>query len=185
MKTLQYGSLDLPESAIAIGAFDGVHKGHQEVIKTAVDKAKSSNIASVVYTFDPPPRNFFQGVQILTAIDEKVERIEKLGVDYVVVARFDEWYSNRPPNEFIRELKRLHPKEIIIGADFRFGKKREGDVALLKNYFPVHVSDPVYCKSGKLISSTRIRQLLSEGDFQQSYTLLGWERDEIKGSILL
>ncbi|MEH7417053.1 FAD synthetase [Neobacillus drentensis] len=174
MRTLRNGRLDLPESVIAIGAFDGVHKGHQEVIKTAVEKAKSSKAASVVYTFDPPPRNFFQGVQILTTIEEKVERIERMGVDYVIVARFNEWFSNRRPNEFIHELKRLHPNEIMIGADFRFGKNREGNVALLKKYFPIHVTAPVCCKSGELISSTRIRQLLSEGDFQTSYALLGW-----------
>lgn len=175
MKTLSNGILELPESVIAIGAFDGVHKGHQEVIRMAVEKAKASNITSVVYTFDPPPRNFFQGVQILTPIQEKVKRIEKLGVDYVVAASFDEWFATRPPNDFICELTKLNPMEIIIGADFRFGKNREGDVALLKKYFPIHVTSPVYCKSGKLISSTRIRQLLSEGDFQQSYALLGWQ----------
>ncbi|MDQ0201437.1 riboflavin kinase/FMN adenylyltransferase [Neobacillus ginsengisoli] len=159
---------------IAIGAFDGVHKGHQAVIKQAVEKSRICQVPSVIYTFDPPPRHFFRGVQILTPIQEKVNRIAKLDVDYVIIASFTEWYATRPPEDFICELSKLNPVEVNVGSDFHFGKNREGDVNLLEQYFPINMMPPVYCKSGKLISSTRIRQLISEGDFQQSYSLLGW-----------
>lgn len=175
MKTLKDGVLTLEGSVMAIGAFDGVHKGHQAVIKQAVEKSLVHQVPSVVYTFDPPPRHFFKGAQILTPIQEKVSRIHKLGVDYVIVASFDEWYATRPPEDFICELSKLNPAEVSVGSDFCFGKRREGDVELLKKYFQINVSLPVYCNSGELISSSRIRQLISEGDFQQSYSLLGWQ----------
>ncbi|MBT2737186.1 FAD synthetase family protein [Bacillus sp. ISL-7] len=173
MQTLKDGVLTLSGSVIAIGAFDGVHKGHQAVIKQAVEKSRVYQVPSVVYTFDPPPRNFFKGVQILSPIQEKVSRIAKLGVDYIIVASFDEWYATRPPEDFICELSKLNPVEISVGSDFHFGKNRAGDVNLLEKYFHINITSPVYCKGGKLISSTRIRQLIAEGDFQQSYSLLG------------
>lgn len=173
MQTLKDGVLTLTGSVIAIGAFDGVHKGHQAVIKQAVEKSRTFQVPSVVYTFDPPPRNFFKGVQILTPIQEKLSRIEMLGVDYVIVASFDEWYATRPPEDFICELSKLNPAEVTVGSDFHFGKNRTGDVNLLEKYFRINITPPVYCKGGKLISSTRIRQLISEGDFQQSTSLLG------------
>lgn len=176
IEILKDGELTLEGSVIAIGAFDGVHKGHQAVIKQAVEKSQVFQVPSVVYTFDPPPRHFFKGVQILTPIQEKVRRIEKLGVDYVVVASFDKWYATRPPSDFIDELAMLNPIEISVGSDFHFGKNREGNVKRLEMHFPISVSPPVYCNGGKLISSTRIRQLISEGDIQQSYSLLGWKQ---------
>jgi riboflavin kinase/FMN adenylyltransferase len=174
MQTLKDGALTLKGSVIAIGAFDGVHKGHQAVIRQAVEKSLVHQVPSVVYTFDPPPRHFFKGAQILTPIQEKISRIYKLGVDYVVVASFDEWYATRPPKDFIYELSKLNPVEVSIGSDFRFGKSREGNVELLKRYFQINETLPVYCNGGELISSSRIRQLISEGDIQQSYSLLGW-----------
>jgi riboflavin kinase/FMN adenylyltransferase len=173
MQTLKDGVLKLEGSVIAIGAFDGVHKGHQAVITQAVEKSRFNQVPSIVYTFDPPPRNYFKGVQILTTIQEKVSRIAKLGVDYIIVASFDEWYATRPPEDFISELSKLNPLEITVGADFHFGKNRDGDVHLLEKYFHINITPPVYCKGGELISSTRIRQLISDGDFRQSYTLLG------------
>ena len=145
------------------------------MIKQAVKKSRISHVPSVVYTFDPPPRHFFKGVQTLTPIEEKLSRISMLGVDFVVVASFDEWYATRPPEDFICELSKLNPIEITVGSDFHFGKDRKGDVSLLQKYFSINVASPVYCNSGKLISSTRIRQLISDGDFQQSYSLLGWQ----------
>ncbi|USK36580.1 FAD synthetase family protein (plasmid) [Bacillus sp. F19] len=174
MQTIREGALELRGSVIAIGAFDGVHKGHQSVIREAVEKGEALRIPSVVYTFDPPPRHFFQGAVVLTPIEEKLKRIEKLGINYAVVASFDEWYSTRLPLEFIYELNKLKPMEIYVGSNFRFGKNREGDVTLLENHFPVNVTSPVYCNSGKLISSTRIRKLISDGDYKESCSLLGW-----------
>ncbi|KRF67322.1 FAD synthetase [Bacillus sp. Soil768D1] len=160
-------------SVIAIGAFDGVHQGHQAVIKEAVNRAKILGVPSLVYTFDPPPRSYFQGVSILTTVKEKLVLLEELGVDHVVIARFDEFYTMRRPSDFIEDLKRFNPLEIIVGNDFRFGGNREGNIQLLEQNFQVRVKRPICCSKGQVISSTRIRQLISQGDFQQSFSLLG------------
>ncbi|MGG0240272.1 FAD synthetase [Bacillus rhizoplanae] len=166
--------LRLPGSVIAIGAFDGVHQGHQAVIREAVKKARILGVPSVVYTFDPPPRHCFQGARILTPVPKKLVRLEQLGIDHVIIARFDELYASRHPLDFIKNLMNLNPLEIMVGEDFRFGKNREGDINLLARHFCVQIAQPVCCSDGILISSTRIRQLISKGDIKQSYSLLGW-----------
>ncbi len=169
-----YSSLELPRSIVAIGAFDGVHRGHQTVIRQAVQRGRKLKIPSVVFTFDPPPRVFFQGARILTTVDEKLAKIAKLGAKHTVVHRFDEVYASRSAYEFIDCLAKLNPAEIMIGGDFRFGKDRLGDVSLLEKYFKVSVTKPVCCSQGSVISSSRIRQLISEGETHLSNALLGW-----------
>lgn len=164
----------MPRSVIAIGAFDGVHQGHQAVIRLLVERSRSLGVPSVVYTFDPPPRFYFQGAHVLTTLPEKIERLASLGPDHAVIARFDESYTRRRAADFLAEIEGLGPEEMLVGNDFRFGRNREGDVELLAQFFPVCLVEPVYCEDGKMISSTRIRQLLSQGDTQQSVALLGW-----------
>lgn len=167
-------SLTLPSSIIAIGAFDGVHQGHQAIIKQVVKRSKAHNVPSLVYTFDPPPRVFFQGAKMLTPIDEKLAKLEKLGIDHVMVASFNELYAKRTAGHFITLLSKLNPLEIIVGEDFRFGKNRAGDLSLLERYFKVAIAQPVCCSKGTRISSSRIRQLIASGDKNLSNTLLGW-----------
>nr|WP_174614616.1 FAD synthetase [Virgibacillus ihumii] len=173
MEIYKAEKLNLSESIIAIGAFDGVHRGHQAVIQEAVRESKKRRIPSVVYTFDPPPRTYFQGAYILTSIEEKIQKFKKLGVDYVIVAQFNESYIKRTPNSFINELKHLSPKNIRVGEDFRFGKNRKGDVALLKNHFFVQTVSEVCCNQGLRISSTRIRNMVFEGDLKKTESLMG------------
>jgi riboflavin kinase/FMN adenylyltransferase len=165
---------ELTKSIVSIGAFDGVHKGHQAVIKKAVEKAKKLKITNVVYTFDPPPRSYFQGAQVLTSIDEKVKRLQNLGVEHIVVIRFDESYVTKRASHFVKELQRLCPVEIYIGQDFRFGKNREGDIELLREHFNISIVEDVCCEEGKRISSTRIRNHVCQGELQKSSSLLGW-----------
>lgn len=165
---------ELTKSIISIGAFDGVHKGHQTVIRNAVEKSKELQITNVVYTFDPPPRAYFQGAQVLTSIDEKLNRFEELGVEHVIVIRFDESYVKRTASHFIQELQRLCPAKIYVGEDFRFGKNRVGSIELLKKYFDVSIVEEICCEDGERISSTRIRNHLFQGELQRSHSLLGW-----------
>ncbi|RST77380.1 FAD synthetase [Siminovitchia acidinfaciens] len=174
MRVHQTESLTLAGSVAAIGAFDGVHRGHQTVIREMVRKSRSEGVPSVVYTFNPPPRAYFQGAQTLTNPDEKVQLLKDLGVDYVVMAKFDEAYLQRTPNNFIKELSMINPKSVIVGDDFRFGNKRAGDVALLRRHFPVRLMNPVCCAEGERISSTRIRELILQGKQEQALPLLGW-----------
>lgn len=169
--------LKLPASIIAIGAFDGVHKGHQELILSARLQAEKLQVPFVLYTFDPPPKVYFQKVRLLTSLPEKLERLSRLGVQHVIVAPFDTHYALRKAEEFYEELQALNPKGIWVGSDFRFGINRSGNVDLLRERFPVHLLEPVRCGSGEVISSSRIRQLFNEAN-----TLLGWNTDRINES---
>lgn len=174
MRVHETESLTLSGSVVAIGAFDGVHRGHQTVIREMVRKSRSEGVPSVVYTFFPPPRAYFQGAQILTNPDEKVRRLRELGVDHVVLATFDEGYLKRTAKDFIAELATMNPKSVIVGEDFRFGNKRAGNVSLLREHFLVQSLHPICCVDGERISSTRIRKLIMQGKREQALPLLGW-----------
>jgi FAD synthase len=110
--------LRLPGSIVVIGAFDGVHLGHQKVIRGAVGASGSLAVPAVVYTFDPPPKAVFSGAKVLTDIDEKLRRLSLLAPDYAIVASFDRDYATRPAEDFISELMLLNPIEVWVGADF-------------------------------------------------------------------
>jgi len=157
----------------AIGAFDGVHRGHQPVILQAVSAARTFGIPVVVYTFDPPPKAVFAGATVLTSIEEKLRRVAALGVDHALIARFDRAYASPPPGIFIEELGALNPVEVRVGGDFRFGRHRAGDVAMLGRHFDIKVTESVCCASGEVISSSRIRDLLARGDTSTAAKLLG------------
>ena len=165
--------LRLPGSVVAIGAFDGVHRGHQRLLRSAVIRAARLVVPSIAYTFDPPPKAYFGGATLLSTLEEKLERLEGLGLDHAVVARFDESYAARSAESFLQELSELNPRESWVGHDFRFGKGQRGDVQLLGRRFRTRLLDPIQCQSGEVISSTRIRSLLAAGDPGCAENLLG------------
>ncbi|MEH6755924.1 MAG: FAD synthetase family protein [Parasphingorhabdus sp.] len=168
LRSFAANQLKLDASVVAIGAFDGVHRGHQKLIGSAVASARQKSCPSVVYTFDTPPKAFFAGVRVLTSAEEKLRKIELLGVSRAVVAKFDHKFASRSAEEFMEELARLNPCEIWVGADFRFGFQSIGDVALLSTRFNVQILDAVCCERGEVISSTRIRQLLGRDPWAAS-----------------
>jgi riboflavin kinase / FMN adenylyltransferase len=145
---------------VAIGAFDGVHRGHQKVIGSAVTSARQQGCPSVVYTFDTPPKAFFSGARVITPVEEKVRKIAELDATCSVVATFDRAFAARSAADFLAELALLNPREIWVGADFRFGAMSAGDVSLLATRFTVKVVNAVCCDNGEVISSSRIRDLL-------------------------
>ncbi|TMW70605.1 FAD synthetase [Alteribacter natronophilus] len=159
---------------MAIGAFDGVHRGHQELIGKMVRSSRKHRIPSAVFTFDPPPKAFFRSVKVISPLEEKIRRIQSLGVDYVIVARFCEDYISRSAAQFLCDLSVFNPKEVHVGRDFRFGRNREGDVAMLNRQFSVCECRTIFCSRGTTISSTRIRGLLEAGKNQEAVSLLGW-----------
>ncbi|QKD06220.1 FAD synthetase [Mesorhizobium loti R88b] len=173
MKCHVAGALRLPRSVIAIGTFDGVHRGHQKVLGNAVNAARRLNCPAVVYTFDLPPKALFKGTSVLTAPDEKVRRLAALGLDHCILAKFDRTYASRTAEAFLSELAALNPAEIWVGEDFRFGADRKGDVATLAAHFPVRLTNAVRCHDGDVISSTRIRTLMEEGDTLAAEILVG------------
>jgi len=175
MRVHDTGALCLPDSIVALGAFDGVHIGHQKVISGAVSASRSLDVPAVVYTFDPPPKALFQSARILTDIDEKLRRLTWLGPEHAVVASFDSDYASRPAEDFLREIALLNPTELWVGSDFRFGAQRRGNIELLARRFTVRLAETVRCCQGEVISSTRIRNLIASGDEMGARQLLGWD----------
>jgi riboflavin kinase / FMN adenylyltransferase len=167
------GGLRLDASVVTIGAFDGVHRGHQALICAAIAKADSLGTPSVAVTFDPPPKAHFAGAAILTAIDEKLRRLAMLGVDHAVVIPFGAAYAAQEPSRFLADLFRLGPETILVGADFRFGARRAGNLELLARYFDVEIFPQALCSRGESISSSRIRALLARGELGAAEGLLG------------
>jgi riboflavin kinase / FMN adenylyltransferase len=166
--------ISLSGSVLTIGSFDGVHRGHQSLLSHVVGNARCLGLASVVYTFDIPPKSFFTNVTPLTSVDEKVRRMFHFAPDHIIIAKFDAAYAARPALAFLEELARLNPEEVWVGEDFRFGCNRSGDVALLRRYFDVRIMPNVTCPEGTRISSTRLRALVAAGKNDEARQMHGW-----------
>jgi riboflavin kinase/FMN adenylyltransferase len=182
-----YRSLDqLPEfkhAVVTIGTFDGVHEGHQAIIRSIVAEAKKFGGDSVIITFHPHPRNVIrpeQQLYCLSTIHEKLELLEALGVDHVVVVPFSREFSEMEATAYVEDflIRRFHPRVIVIGYDHRFGRDRKGDIHLLKEIAQRHgiQVDEIGAKEIQdiAISSTRIRQNLAQGHVDVAHTLLGY-----------
>jgi len=165
---------NLTSCILVIGTFDGVHKGHQYLISEARKKAKKQNVPLVVYTFSIPPKVYFQKTIQLCSLEEKINRLKKLGVDQIVVAHFNETYMKKTKDEFIEEIKKLQPLTIYIGSNFRFGAGRKGEILDLQRVFDVNVSEIQVSADGEAISSSRIRNLINFKQFIMAENLLGW-----------
>jgi len=168
------GGLWLQASVVTLGAFDGVHRGHQALVGAAVRRARELGVPAVAWTFDPPPRAHFGGARILTPLGEKLARLSALGLDHLVVVPFDAAYARRDARAFLRELATVAPLEVWVGPDFRFGRGRAGSVATLARCWPVRQMEPIRCPRGERISSSRIRRLLEAGREAEARELLGW-----------
>jgi riboflavin kinase/FMN adenylyltransferase len=173
-------NLDRP-AHVTIGAFDGLHRGHQALIGALVAEAHAAGRAAVVITFFPHPSVVLRGRRpsfYLSTQEEKVEQLERLGVDAVVTHPFSREVANVPAAEFVERLVRYaRLKQLWAGADFALGHNREGDVNYLRAAgerlgFTVKVMEPVLI-DGEVISSTRIRQTLRDGAVEQAARYLG------------
>ena len=169
---------------VAIGIFDGVHLGHRAVIEAAVQSARHSGGVSVVLTFSPAPeRRCFSPenpTRMILDLPAKVERLGSLGVDAVVVQPFTRDFAAISAEEFLPYLKRhLHRLAgVYVGENFRFGRGRRGDVAMLvaegRRHGITVFSAPRVNLDGEPISSTRIRELIKKGDMKGAAALLGY-----------
>lgn len=173
MECLPNNQLELRHSVVTIGAFDGIHKGHQALIRQAKTQAAYYGVPLVVYTFDPPPKVYFQNQPMLMSLPEKKMFLEELGVSYTVFASFNEAYASRSVQDFIDELRHVNPKEIWVGPGFHFGKGKSGSIEDLAKYFTAFEHPIVTCSAGKVISSTRIRKLFQDEKIEQAYDLIG------------
>lgn len=161
------------DTVIAIGSFDGVHLGHQALIAQLKAKARQHRVPSVVYTFDPPTRVLTQGVEYLSTLPEKLELLARYGVDETVAVPFTAEFASRPKEEFLRDLRDLRPRAIVVGEDFHFGRGRTGGAEDLWEVAPEVMTLAMHQLGGDDIKSTRIRELLKEGDVEASERLLG------------
>jgi len=173
MRTFGNNQLKLGQSVVTIGAFDGIHRGHQALIKKAKSQADLYGVPLVVYTFDPPPKVYFQNQSMLTSLAEKKRFLKALGVSYTVFASFDKEYASRSVQDFIDELSDVNPREVWVGPGFNFGKGKSGTIENLDNAFNAYQHPVVTCPKGEVISSTRIRKLFQHKEAEQAYYLLG------------
>jgi riboflavin kinase/FMN adenylyltransferase len=167
---------------LAIGVFDGVHLGHQQIIRQTVTDARQHDAVALVVTFDRHPSAIVAPDRVPPQIfsrSQKLRAIEALGVDALLEIPFNHAFSQKTGEDFIRELARDLGKihSICVGADFVFGRKRSGNVALLKTLgaelnFQVHGHGAV-ALDGELVSSTRIREAIRTGDLDAASQMLG------------
>lgn len=167
---------------LAIGVFDGVHLGHQQIIRQTIDDARQQSGLALVVTFDQHPNTIVAPDRVpplIYSAPQKLRAIESLGTDALLTIHFDETFSRQTGEQFIRQLVRdlgrIH--SICVGADFVFGHQRSGNVPLLKQLgaeigFQVHGLAAV-ALDGQTVSSTRIRETIRAGDFDAVGQMLG------------
>ena len=182
---------DLPDSArggvVAIGNFDGLHRGHRGVLGEAQARARKLGVPCNVMTFEPHPRRLFKPDQPpfrLSALRTKLRLMEALGIDNVFVLQFDWAFAKISAEAFVTDLlvRDLAAAHVVIGRGFRFGHKRQGDADLLARLgdghgFGVSALDAVLDEHGQTISSSRVRECLRTGEVREAQRLLGrpWE----------
>ena len=167
---------------LTIGNFDGVHLGHQAILELVISRAQALGGESVLYTFEPHPRRVLQsesGLRMLETFDQKAEALEALGVDAVIAEPFDLAFSKISPEHFIQHYihEGIRPVEVYVGYDFHFGRDREGSMRLLAERGP-HLGFsvtvvPEVSVEGQDVNSTRIRELLGNGEVEAAAGLLG------------
>ena len=168
---------------VTIGTFDGVHIGHQKIIKRLVDIAHKKHLNSVVLTFFPHPRMVLQNnndIKLLNTIEERETILSDLGLDYLVVKTFTKKFANLSAEEFVKNIlvDKLNAKHIIIGYDHRFGKGRSANIDDLKSFgkqYDFEVEEiSVQDIEDVSVSSTKIRNALNDGDILTANTYLGY-----------
>jgi len=170
-------------AVITIGTFDGVHLGHQQIIKQLKEEALRIDGETVIITFHPHPRAVVASgkpTYLLTTLNEKIILLREFGVDHVVVVPFDENFSNQTPEAYVQHFlyEKFKPHTLIIGYDHRFGKNRKGDYHLLeemgKELGFVVKEIPEQVINAVTVSSTRIREALLKSDVQAANSYLGY-----------
>ncbi|GBL20128.1 riboflavin biosynthesis protein RibF [Acidimicrobiaceae bacterium] len=182
-------------SVVTIGAYDGVHRGHQAVIEQVRQQAQIFDARSVVVTFDRHPASIVRPESaplLLTDLDQKLELLANTGIDATCIVKFDEASSREEPSDFVRRVlvDGLSAKRIIIGEDFHFGHKRGGNVAMLRELGPKFDFDvsPIELISrgdgvDEPVSSTAIRRALAGGQVELATQLLG-HNFEVRGVVV-
>jgi len=170
------------KTVLTIGTFDGLHLGHQKILKTVCAEAKQRGLVSVLLTFHPHPRRVLfpdEPLGLIQTQEEKLTRLKAMGLDHLVVLNFNEAFAQQTAAKFVEEIliKGLNAQSVIIGYDHQFGHDRQGNLAFLRNYeaagafevkeIPVEQIDAVY------ISSSKIRKAIEQGQIATANAYLG------------
>ena len=168
-------------TVVTIGTFDGVHAGHQKIIKRLVDSARANNLESVILTFFPHPRMVLQkesGIKLINSIEERTNILKQTGVDHLVIHPFTMQFSRITAREFVKEIlvEKLKAKKVIIGYDHRFGRNRTANINDLKKFgqeFDFEVEEITRQDIEEVaVSSTKIRTALEEGRVEKANNYL-------------
>lgn len=168
-------------TVVTIGTFDGVHAGHQKIIKRLVDSARANNLESVILTFFPHPRMVLQkesGIKLINTIEERTDILEQSGIDHLVIHPFTMQFSRLTAREFVKEIlvEKLRAKKVIIGYDHRFGRNRTANINDLKKFgeeFDFEVEEITRQDIEEVaVSSTKIRTALEEGRVEKANNYL-------------
>lgn len=181
-------------SAVTIGAYDGVHLGHRQVIEQVCRHAADAGLRSVVVTFDKNPAAVVHPSSApprLTDLDQRLELLAETGVDQILVLRFDAERAKEKAEDFVNEVlvRQLAARVVVVGDDFHFGHERRGNVELLRkmgaeagfSVDPVHLASDA--RGHEVVSSTRIRALIAKGELGEAAALLG-RPHEVRGIVI-
>ena len=180
MRILRRAAADR-DTAIAVGSFDGVHRGHAAIFERLAASAHGAGLAAAILTFEPLPREFFAPAEApprLTTLGEKLALVAARGIDCAIVERFDRGFARLTAEEFAARLaRRYRARRVLVGPDFRYGARRQGDGASLAAAgrslgFAVEILAPVTL-DGERVSSTRVREALAAADLAHAARLLG------------
>lgn len=173
------------KAVVTIGTFDGVHTGHKSILEQLKREAARIGGETVIITFHPHPRKVIvsgqPGIKLINTIDEKIELLDKNGIDHLVVVPFNDEFAKQTPEDYIQQflVEKFHPHTVIIGYDHRFGKDRKGDYKLLEDYsqrlgFNL-MEIPAHVINDNTVSSTLIREAVLQGNTDVANTLLGYD----------
>jgi len=172
-------------AVVTIGTFDGVHEGHQQIIRKLKEEAEAVNGETVIITFHPHPRKVVSstilGIRLINTLEERIELLEKAGIHHLVVVPFTEAFAHQEAEAYIHNflVGKFQPHTVIIGYDHRFGRERQGDYLLLEKKAPEYgfrlKEIPRHVLNEIAISSTRIREAIIHHQFDTANSLLGYE----------
>lgn len=172
-------------AVITIGTFDGVHLGHKKIIDHLKAEAAHASGESVIITFHPHPRkvvsSVITGVRLINTLSERVELLEKTGIDHLVIVPFTDYFANQTADEYIRDflVDKFRPHTIIIGYDHRFGKDRTGDYKMMEEKSPLYHYQlkeiPEHLLNTVKVSSTNIRNAILHGNIEEANSFLGYD----------
>jgi riboflavin kinase/FMN adenylyltransferase len=177
-----FGNRRAQQTVLSVGNFDGMHLGHQKILRSVVERARKTRSLAAVVTFEPHPLKVLrpgQAPPLVETLQQKLANFESVGLDAALVLRFDQALAQLSPEEFAGGIlsQQLHANAILVGQNFRFGHRHAGDVSLLQKIgsrlgFAVEIVPPVDI-GGKIVSSSAIRRAVAEGDVVEAARLLG------------